>query len=302
MLEASGRRLGMGRLAPSGRPASPEPSAASAPRPWPDVPTTSSPNLTTGAMLQAPRQATGSREKRAVLGRLPRLDSEHALERVEDARRALDVAGGAHADLDDHLAARLEAERLVEGGDVVEVGLGDADLKADHLVERRLRDVAEAPPGCPASSRSRTRGRCATCGRRSPRPSPLAGGRCSATRRGVISAATLFSATRQAGVMPRLLDDERLDFLSRKTVPTPPRPACFRRTRRRRQSQKEKFSTPISACSAPRPADTTAMFACRARHRRTSRSAPRHRTCESMLSSGRLLDGDAAGARRRCRR
>ena len=49
-------------------------------------------------------------------------------------------------------------------------------------------------------------------------------------------------------------------FLSRKTVPTPPRPACLRRAAFRRESQKEKFRQPMRLWSEPFPAETTETF------------------------------------------
>ncbi len=51
-----------------------------------------------------------------------------------------------------------------------------------------------------------------------------------------------------------------LIFLSRKTRPMPPRPACFRRAAPRLGSNHEKFRQPIRLCSAPLPADTTDTF------------------------------------------
>ena len=51
-----------------------------------------------------------------------------------------------------------------------------------------------------------------------------------------------------------------LIFLSRNTVPMPPRPACFSRMQPRRLSYQEKFSMPMRLCSAADPALTTEMF------------------------------------------
>ncbi len=48
-----------------------------------------------------------------------------------------------------------------------------------------------------------------------------------------------------------------LIFLSRKTMPMPPRPACFSRAAPRLGSNHEKFRQPMRLWSAPLPADTT---------------------------------------------
>ena len=59
---------------------------------------------------------------------------------------------------------------------------------------------------------------------------------------------------------PGTLQTSAFIFLSLKTVPIPPRPACFRRTNLRFTSKKLKLSIPISEWSAALPAETTAIF------------------------------------------
>jgi len=59
---------------------------------------------------------------------------------------------------------------------------------------------------------------------------------------------------------PSILQTMALIFLSRITVPIPPRPACFRRICLRLLSQNVKLIIPISEFSAPAPAETIPIF------------------------------------------
>ena len=85
---------------------------------------------------------------------------------------------------------------------------------------------------------------------------------------------------------PVRLTTTALTRLSRKTVPSPPRPACLKRTLPRRTSYQLKLRHPIRVCSAPLPADTTEMS-----RRSASESANSHvrsfpTKCVSVASSG----------------
>ena len=78
-----------------------------------------------------------------------------------------------------------------------------------------------------------------------------------------------------------------LSFLSRKTVPMPPRPACLSRAAPRFGSHQEKFRQPMRLWSAPRPADTTDTF--------RKSSGPSAYSCVNS-SAAMWLSGVSSGA------
>jgi len=70
------------------------------------------------------------------------LNAEGFFSGGEKGGRALDVAGGAHANEAAVLAGRLESEEVVEGGDTVGLAERDAERFGDEA-ERRLVEIAE---------------------------------------------------------------------------------------------------------------------------------------------------------------
>jgi hypothetical protein len=81
--------------------------------------------------------------ERAVRGRAARRHAEHAAQLILEQLRAAHVACRALADLDDGLALRVEAQRLVKRGDGEDPPRWNGERRGDPL-QRLARQVVEA--------------------------------------------------------------------------------------------------------------------------------------------------------------
>ena len=77
----------------------------------------------------------GVQRELAVGGALTNLDTQVALEGIEDLLGATHVAGGTQADVDGMLALGLHGEEAVEGDDAIDLCHGDVQLVGDDFLD-----------------------------------------------------------------------------------------------------------------------------------------------------------------------